>query len=143
MDCKNIEDILIFYALNEISGAEKEEVQKHLNKCETCNSIYNNLKADLNIIDEEKVTVINENFTANIMSEIENISSEKMKKNNIIKMFQPLAAAAGIILILTIGILTGNMIAADSTQNITNTENEIYYFNDLQQENAEFFLLNE
>jgi len=143
MDCKKIEDILIFYALDEVSEVEKIEVEKHLNKCETCNLIYKRISEDLNIIENEKVTSINNDFTANIMSEIDNISFEKTKKNNIIKMFQPLAAAAGIILILTIGILTGNMIAIDSTQNITNTENEIYYFNDLQQENAEFFLLNE
>ena len=63
MNCKEVENKLIFLSEGDLLPSEKENIQVHLNECSPCYSLHLQLNHSIQMITEEKETEINPYFT--------------------------------------------------------------------------------
>jgi predicted anti-sigma-YlaC factor YlaD len=144
MNCNDTQNKLIFYIDGELSKSESSEIENHLDSCNNCNILYQKLKIDLSILSSERIMEIDVNFTESVMQNIRNIESFKISnRQKALNFLMPFAVAASIILIISVGILFGNMGTNKTSTQISGSESEVFYINDLEQESLEFNLINE
>jgi len=107
MNCKEVENNLIFYIEGELDAYLNKKINTHLRTCSSCNTLYKNMKADIDFLNFDKVLHVNSNFYQNLALKIKDAEKEK-SKNNIKQLYiQALAYAAAIIVAVFIGVALG------------------------------------
>ena len=123
MNCKEVENILIFYVEGELNNQQAQSVENHLQRCDSCQKIYKKLKADINFLNNDRISEVNESFYENLIVRIE---SENNKTGRIKQLaVQFLAYAAAVFIAVFIGVALGRGINranenfADETTNVS------------------------
>ncbi len=119
MTCKDIENKLIFYIEKNLSDDENKKIAQHLQHCQECQAKYNFLTKNFEFIELEKQINANPFVAAAIVSKIDTTQSHK--KIQAIKILQPVAIAAMLILAVLLGKITGNLYNSVNSENITQT----------------------
>jgi predicted anti-sigma-YlaC factor YlaD len=143
MNCKKIQNDLIFFIEGEINAVRKSVIENHINECPECIYLYNKLKESFEIINKEKETESNPFLNTRIQEKIRIIKYQTDKiilKPLLVKIIQ----TAAIIILLTGGIFfgfnLGNSLNNDGKLGI---QSEQIYVNELHQERIETFLLDD
>jgi predicted anti-sigma-YlaC factor YlaD len=125
MNCKEVENKLIFYVENELSLKDKEAIGEHLKTCSSCNALYRKIKADIDFLHKDKIEQINPVFYQKLEQKIKKSEKEHRKINLKQVYFQVLAYAAAIILAVFIGVALGKdyqvneELAMDENENLS------------------------
>ena len=144
MNCKDVENKLIFYLENECDTRNAELIREHLNTCKSCRSKYEYLKETFAYIDEQTADQVNPFIKTRIMSKI-----HANKRSVIIaKTLSAVAFAA----LLIVAVLAGKLVAdfylnssVSNIENVVSTGNpddfEQYVF--YNQDFSEYYFYNE
>ena len=137
MDCKNIENQLLFYIEGELPQEEQNTIEKHLAHCSSCMGKYEFLKTSLQVIESEKKQEVKPFLYTRIQSKLEASVARQQRW-----VWTPVLATAVLVFGLVIGTFVGKMtmaprISADSNYEVA------YLFNDTQLESLEYKLLND
>jgi len=107
MNCKEANKNIIFHIEKELSSEKEKELLKHISDCDSCEKIFNELKATFATIEIEKTIETNPFFYTRLQQKIENI--EEVKTNYSYKrILQPIIAGLLILISINIGIYLGN-----------------------------------
>lgn len=104
MNCKDIENRIIFYVENRLTDVESKSIEQHISECTSCKMKYDIIKAAYNTIEDEKNIQVNPFISTRILQKIE---ESKRPKVFVKKVLQP--AIIGLTMIM--GIWFGNIIA--------------------------------
>ncbi len=111
MDCKEVNNKLIFYIENTLSIEENNAIENHIKKCDKCRKLHNTLKESFEIIENEKIKETDSFFYTRLSEKIKKIDKPN-KKQIWLKSKQVYlqSIAAAIIMFLSIysGILLGS-----------------------------------
>ncbi|MFA6924359.1 MAG: hypothetical protein WC223_08910 [Bacteroidales bacterium] len=116
MNCKIVQNNLIFFATKELSQENEVQIKLHLNECSECSALYKQVAETINIIDVEK----NEKVNPFLFTRI----NEKIKNNNlqeIIPVYYRLAHVFVFALIISAGLAAGIILGTKNANYFTNT----------------------
>ncbi len=107
MNCKKVENNLIFYIEGELDAPLSKKIDAHLETCSSCKALYKNMKADMDFLSIDKALQTNPVFYQKLEQKIRN-NENKNSKNNIKQLYiQALSYAAAIIVAVFIGVALG------------------------------------
>ncbi len=86
MNCKNIQQKLFLLAERELPTQEVAIVEKHLEGCSECKTIYNELLSFLHVIAVEKQFSVNPFFTTRVLQRLENLQEKEALQRQLTKM---------------------------------------------------------
>ena len=142
MNCKEVQNNLIFYIDNELDDVKNKIISEHLQTCDVCREKYEFLKQTMLVIDEHTEQQTNPFIATRILAK----AKEERRVNYMAKVLN----AVAIVAMLIIAVLAGKL-AADfyiySNQNtaITSIETqddlEQYVFYDVQ--SSDYYYFNE
>ena len=139
MKCREIHDMLIFYADNSIPEEKREAVELHLSQCRECSKFHEFLKDSLDYIDKEKSLESDPFLYSRILSE-KSVSTVH-SASRVITILPRFAAAAVIAAAVAGGALLGRLYSSSPADiNILMSE-DIELLDDIKQEPLESFLL--
>jgi hypothetical protein len=151
MNCKEINEILIFFVEGSLHPAKISQVQKHLDGCDGCRSSYLYLKRVFSVIEKEKIRNTNPYFSMKVMDRLKNRSGSKQISGyfNFGKIYKPSMAFLLTGLAIYAGILLGGRYAqkneitsfGESRTKQLQTIADEYYLNDLGIENIETIMI--
>ncbi len=113
MNCKQVQNKLIFYYYGELPQAEMTEIKQHLAECASCREQYNKLSLTLDYAQRETELSAPENLWQDINNQLDSTRSQTAKVLRI-RVAQTLAAAAAIAIAIFIGSLMGKTFAEKS-----------------------------
>ena len=130
MNCNAVHNNLIFYLDNELNQEEKQELEKHLETCEECNNLYNQIAATYTF---ENIPEVSADFTDNVMEKIVPSRKVDFNKQQFIKFSRRIAAAILFMLISVsaVYIFTQQQQERYAQQQDAEAEIRNYYFADL------------
>lgn len=130
MNCNTIHNKLIFYLDNELNQEEKQELEKHLETCNSCNALYKKL-ADT--YDFDNIPDMSADFTDQVMEKIVPSPKIDIKKQQFIKFSRRIAAAVLFMLISVSAVFVYTQQQQEKYTQQQNTQEEVstYYFADL------------
>ena len=140
MDCKDIQNNIIFYLEGDLSKTRQKSLESHIDNCKKCREYLQFIKSTLGILEEEKQKQANPFLATRVMNTIEQESAPAKTQNTVFVWLQH--AVAVIILIIGIfwGVTTGiNMEQKVNQEQIAGFSTE-YYINDIKQENIPLLL---
>ncbi len=144
--CKQVHKKLLFYAEGDLPRHEEQALKQHLETCKTCRQLAHHIQETLNALPRQPVET-NPFLLTRIMQQLEDRKQKQaMHTVNALhrrRILQPVI----ILLILIIGawigiMLGGNMQSQQQLTSVDDIKQEIY-FDDLQYETIENFLLSE
>lgn len=143
MKCKTIHKKLIFFLEGNLSEAEMKEVSEHLQHCESCLSFADQMGKTLSIIETEKQPGTDPFFYTRLKARMEKEESKEALslRPSFVRVLQPVALSALLLLGIWFGYKVGNPSKAGNTAQITK-EQMIPYLNELSDEPLESFLMN-
>ena len=130
MNCNAVHNNLIFYLDNELNQEEKQELEKHLETCEECNNLYNQIAATYTF---ENIPEVSADFTDNVMEKIVPSRKVDFNKQQFIKFSRRIAAAILFMLISVSAVYIFTQQQQERYAQQQDAEEEIrnYYFADL------------
>ncbi|MCF8217938.1 MAG: zf-HC2 domain-containing protein [Bacteroidales bacterium] len=130
MNCNAVHNNLIFYLDNELNQEEKQELEKHLETCEECNNLYNQIAATYTF---ENIPEVSADFTDNVMQKIVPSRKVDFNKQQFIKFSRRIAAAILFMLISVSAVYIFTQQQQERYAQQQDAEEEIrnYYFADL------------
>lgn len=130
MNCNTVHNNLIFYLDNELNQEKKQELEKHLETCEECNDLYNQIAATYTF---EDIPEVSADFTDNVMEKIVPSRKVDFNKQQFIKFSRRIAAAILFMLISVSAVFIFTQQQQERYTQQQDTEEEIrnYYFADL------------
>ncbi len=151
MKCTEINKNLIFYIGGELSSEKKKIVKKHLDECDKCKHLFNEMEKTLGIIEKEKKPEINPFFYTRVKTKIENVKESSLSpvfRPAFMRIFQTSIAVALIAFSVFIGVKMGDnylksSMVAGSDQIISKYQeySQQLYFDGLEVESIEISLL--
>ena len=145
MKCKSVHKKLIFYIDKELVQSEHDFIDNHLLECETCLHLYNELLASFNLIEKKKVLKPNPFLYTRIKQSLDNQAKNELRvlKPAYVRVLQPVLLTFVLMISVFSGIKLGSTYEIKSPENSTISQTTEFYFNDIQQEKLEAFLLND
>ena len=144
MNCNTLHTKLIFFLEGELPGWEMEEVKIHFERCPDCVAFAEEMKKTLAIIGNEKTPQLNPFFYTRVKARLENQAENVAVTRQtpvLVRILQP----AMFSLLLLAGIYTGIKIGQPAKVNSdipVFAENEVVpYFNEMETEAIENFLM--
>ncbi len=145
MKCKTVHKKLIFYIDSELSHSENEEIGLHLETCNECLHLYNELNTSYKLIGKQEKLAINPFLYTRIRQKLDDI--EKAEKLSIqpvyVRILQPVAIVFFLFIGISAGIFLGNSYNAKTQLSNSNTTTNEIYINELSLEKLEVNLLND
>lgn len=145
MNCKQINNKLIFYIEKSLSSEDMQQVNYHLNRCDSCKNISVLLSSSLNIINKEKRVEVNPFMHTRVLQALENRKNQTGLAFNAMfkRVLQPMLYSAILVVGIGFGISMGNMATKSPYNTYANADMDELFLNDFNEEPIEFFLLNE
>lgn len=137
MECRNLENKLLFYIEGALSESEEELVKNHLATCKACENKYAFIKSTFQQIEKEKQIAVNPFLYTRLQGKFEKATIAKRKW-----VMAPIMISTVLVLGLFVGTLIGQLTTSPKITDESNYE-VAYLFNDTQLEGLEFALLNE
>lgn len=143
MNCQVVQKKLIFFLEKELSGAEMKAVHEHLDICPNCVLFAQEMKATLSILDTDRNPEITPFFYTRVKAKLENqVEAENQVAHRpvLVRVLQPVAFSIILLFGIYGGIRLGNTSSSKSV-NVVAEQELIPYWNDLDAEPIEIFLL--
>ncbi len=142
MNCKEVQNNLIFYVDNELDDVKKKIIGEHLQSCEVCREKYEFLKNTMSFIEEQSQQKANPFVTTRILAEIK----QEKRQSYWAKVLNTVAIAAMLVIAVFAGKLAADFyIYKNQNTAITSIETqddlEQYVFYDIQ--SFDYYYLNE
>ncbi len=149
MNCKEIQNKLLFYIENETNTTENEQIGSHLKHCTHCQRLH------LNITNELKTLALTTEIKAKpfmftrIEAKLENRIHQPSTSLSTKWVLQPLLVAAGLVVGIYIGMMVALTLIPQQSKTADNKQDEIemyaseIYVNELEHETIENYLLTE
>lgn len=146
MNCKTVSEKLISYSNRELSVSENELLKTHLENCGSCQTLYAELEATLNLIEKRKSVKPNPFLYTRIKQRLE--ATEHRTNHPVYipvykKIVQPVLLSFLLVSGIFIGIKLGNICVSNQPSGLSKSQTTEFYFNDFQQEQLEVLLLSE
>ena len=127
MNCKEIENNLIFYIDGELDKNLSDKIKVHLSHCKACNKLYVQMKADLDYLNNDKLNDKNPFFYNRLEQKlIKNVPNKKHNRHSTKEIFmQVMAYAAAIIIAIVIGVELGKDYQANNDIAVGDVEENI------------------
>jgi len=137
--CETIQNDFIPYIEENLDEIRMMKIDEHLATCIECSGFMDELQLSFQLIDEEKFTQVHDSFLAGIEERIAGTNKQDFGKY----LRQWLNYAA----VIAIGLFAGYLISNSLIKNFIPAKQQIssddFYWNDLDQEPIESFLMNE
>ncbi len=110
LSCQEVENNLIFFIEENLDEEKMLDFESHINTCANCNALFKKLKADLLLIENDKISKVNQFFYKRLD---ERLLKEESKKLAVIRLktrevyIKTASYAAGIVLAIFLGIGIG------------------------------------
>lgn len=143
MNCQIVQKKLIFFLEKELSGAEMKAVQEHLDICPNCVLFAQEMKTALSILDTDRIPEITPFFYTRVKAKLENqleAENQVVHRPLLVRVLQPVAFSIILLFGVYGGIRLGNTSSSKSV-NVIAEQELIPYWNDLDTEPIEIFLL--
>ena len=122
MNCDEIKNYILDLILGESDLSESEEFENHLSACESCKTLYSELKETYQTIESEKIPLPSDDFWNDFDSQLQEvIKTKKSKKVIQFPIFNRFLAYAASILIV---VLTGLFLNFNNMNQIPKTSDE-------------------
>ena len=149
MNCKQIQDKLIFFIDGDLLPIESENIKLHLQSCKECQYLYNQLKASFEFLKNDKQENVNPFFITRLM---ERMTQESIR-NSIFNWFniKKYSIRVSIYSILAaFAIFVGYYLGKDSStvepdlvsKDIVITDNQLFANSYHIQDNEDLYLIN-
>lgn len=140
MNHKSIHNDLIFYLDNELSVEKCTAVEKHLEECADCRSIFAFLQEEMQVIGKEKNPEVSPFFYTRLSAKLDK-KSDSQAQSQWVRLAQP----AFFSLVLLAGIYGGLKLGSNASSPKVNqpATNSVQMLNDFADEPIESFLLDE
>ena len=130
MNCSEIKNKMIAYLENDLSEAGSIAFRQHLSKCDNCMHIYNKVKEQWQIIEDEKLITADAFYFTRLQQAVENIPQKK-ERGQYALAFRTIRNIAAILLLL-ISVAGGIFIGSQITgATVTSSESEYEYFSEM------------
>lgn len=139
MKCREIHDMLIYYADNSLPEGKREAVEYHLSQCSECSKFHEFLKDSLDYIDKEKSFESDPFLYSRILTK--ESGSAVHTASRVITILSRFAAAAVIAAAVAGGALLGRLYSSNPADINTLMSEDIELLDDIKQEPLESFLL--
>ena len=148
MNCKQVENKILFYIDKELSDEANTSFEKHIASCQHCAGVFENVKSTLQVVTSEKTQAEDFYFYARLKQRMENRKLLHTGFNYSIKsVLQPIAVACLIAIGIFSGIKIGNQYNSDSINlspeesriSELNVYSEETYIAEINNENMEAF----
>ena len=144
MNCQEVKRKMIFYSDGELSDAESRAFRAHLDDCNECAHLYNELQSTISLTGKRKRLESNPFLFTRIEEKLEAMENRTPRQVPVYRrVLQPVSLSLMVAAGLYLGILLGNAYNAAENENQLNGFTTEYYLNDFQQEDIEYWLLNE
>jgi predicted anti-sigma-YlaC factor YlaD len=139
MNCNKIHNQIIFYLEGDLPSSEMTKFEDHLQCCESCSKLTNEIKQTLTIIPLQKNNETSPYFYTRVKARLEDNTSSREK-------FLPRFAQAAIFSVLLVATIFIGIELGDTSSSITTSEvhpnSELLpFFDGLKQEPIETFLM--
>lgn len=104
MNCKQVENNLLFYIDNELSEEMSTSIYTHINACEHCMHLHENLKSTFQLIEKEKIQPDDFYFYTRLQQRMEN---QSLKGKTTVFLQKRILQPIAVFCLLTIGIFAG------------------------------------
>lgn len=145
MNCQEIHNQFIFYLDGELSPKDTIAFEKHIQECNSCKNLLNQIKATYQQVD---IPDLSDNFTDTTLSKIQS-KKNTLYQINFIQHTRRIAAVIAFMLISTTSVLLlthyqQNTMAETATNAEGNTEEFFnYYFADLDTYDIEEYYIDQ
>ncbi len=150
MNCKFVKYNIINYLNSQLKGLEIQAFESHLERCESCRTVFEEIAKTYNLLEEDKNVQSNPFFYTRLEQRIKNEqqSLPGFVPQIINKTIRPLMAALLILLSILSGVLIGShftdgVYAGSSYDSELEYYTESVYFNNVDDEPIEYYLLNQ
>lgn len=144
MNCKNLHKNLIFFLDGDLPAKEMEQMEIHLSECNDCAAFADDMKKTLGILEVEKSPDVNPFFYTRVKAKLENqepAELQVLQRPVFARILQPAVFS----ILLIVGIYSGIKIGQISPVQVTGTnlfdEEAVPYFNEMEAESIETFLM--
>ena len=79
MNCTEINKNLIFYIEGDLSSEKEKIVKKHLEECDKCKYLYNEMEKTLGVIQKENTPEINPFFYTRVKAKMEDVQESSFR----------------------------------------------------------------
>ncbi len=141
MNCKAIQDKIIFYLEGSLSGEETAAIRQHLGSCGKCQALSQEIESTLGWIEKQKQSKPSPFILTRVMASIENRERGKttLWRGVLHPALVSVAVAAGILFGVFLGINLEQNTPGKAVENLEAS----YYMDDFQHEPIESFLLDQ
>jgi predicted anti-sigma-YlaC factor YlaD len=112
MNCKQVQNKLIFVIEGDLQADESNAVHAHLDNCKECQQLYNQLKVSISFLNEDKLTETNPFFVSRVMAAIE-LQPQMNPLINWLKNKQYALQVSFYTILVILGILLGHFLGKD------------------------------
>ncbi len=141
--CETIQNDFIAFIENRLNDGTKVQIRNHIAKCSSCAGFMAELQLSFQIIDEQKYIDMSDSFFENIEKRI----GKDQQRNDKPKISHYFLQSFSYAAVVAIGLFAGSLIIDLLTKNDMPAKNPItsdeLYWNDLDQEPIESFLMSE
>ena len=127
MNCTEIHKNLIFYIEGDLSSEKEKIIKMHLEKCDKCKHLYNEMKNTLGVINNESKVEVNPFFYTRVKAKMEDVkesSYSPVYRPAFMRIIQTSVAVVLIAFAVFVGVRLGdnyisNSMASGSDQSIS------------------------
>ncbi len=141
MNCKQIHNDLIFFLDGDLSAERTEFIRKHLDDCAGCSSFLEELKLQLQIIEDEKSPEISPWFEARLMARMNANTSKFVPVASSNEWIRSLAFSSLLVAGIISGIYFGDKASGPPANRAES--HDLMLMDDFRAEPIETFLLGE
>ncbi|MDP2422914.1 MAG: zf-HC2 domain-containing protein [Bacteroidales bacterium] len=138
MNCKNVQQKLIFFAENDLSTLEAVNVGKHLEGCSDCNLLYEELRETLGVIEKEKEFRVNPFFATRVEQRLANLKEKEILLSQsvwLVRLTKLVPVALSLVLAVWLGINLGiNFSQTPAQTTVSQVSDTTFYFEEFMQE---------
>lgn len=133
-----MQEQLIFFLEGSLPDEQKKQVAAHLESCDNCRRLYQKLKADMALLEDDRNLALDPYFFARVKNKLSTPRELPAWRSK--RVLQP----AFFLLVLALGIQLGIWVGGkyDSPHQTVSQEAALFPLNDLSHEPIELFLLN-
>ena len=140
MRCNNTNSNLIFYAENSLTARRRAQIESHLEECPDCREYLSFIRESMLVIENEKEVKPSPFIYTRIMAGLE--SKRKIAQGRTKKLIPAFAFTVILIVSVIGGINLGKLYSSVTYDYSNELQEEVSYFDELEQEKIETFFLN-
>lgn len=142
MNCKQVHKKIIFFVENELPAEEMQQVSEHLAACPDCALFAEEVRKTLGMLEQDRLPAENPFFYTRVKARLESgLNSVSVQGSLLVRVLQPAVFTILLLAGIYAGAKLGSYQPASLSMNSSAVEQIIPYFNELETEPIEAFLM--